>query len=122
LSGRPLVGAPTWIVNPGVSWSHHLFSSVSGNAEADYGWRSKQFGSADDSQLAQIGSYGVLNVHYGLGSAFDTDKRWDVTLWSNNLLDKHYFTGGLTVASSLYNYSLFPGLPRTYGLTLRVRL
>ena len=30
--------------------------------------------------------------------------------------------GGLTVANSLYNYSLYPGLPRTYGLTVRVKL
>jgi iron complex outermembrane receptor protein len=122
LSGKPLVGAPTWILNPGVSWSHHLFAGVTGDAEADYSWRSKQFGSADDSQFAQIGSFGVLNVHYGLSGAFDTDKSWDVTLWSNNVLDKHYFTGGLTVANSLYNYSLYPGLPRTYGLTVRVKL
>lgn len=122
LSGRPLVGAPTWIVNPGVSWSHPLIGGLTGDAEADYGWRSKQFGSADDSQLAQIASYGVLNLHYGLGGGFDADKTWNVTLWSNNVLDKRYVTGGLTVASSLYNYALFPGLTRSYGVTVRVKL
>jgi iron complex outermembrane recepter protein len=122
LTGRPLVGAPTWIVNPGVTWSHHLFSGITGKAEADYSWRSWQFGSADDSVLAQIPSFGVLNVRYGFSGVFDTDKRWDVTLWSNNVAGKNYFTGGLTVAGSLYNYSLYPGLPRTYGLTFRVSL
>lgn len=122
LGGKPLVGAPTWIVNPGVAWSHHLIAEVSGNAEADYSWRSRQFGSADDSQLAQIASYGVLNVRYGIGGRFDGERSWNVSLWSNNVLDKHYFTGGLTVANSLYDYSLYPGLPRTYGLTLRVKI
>ncbi len=122
LSGKPLVGAPTWIVNPGVAWSHHLFAGVTGNAEADYSWRSKQFGSADDSGYAQIASFGVLNVRYGAGRSFAGQKSWNVSVWSNNVLDKHYFTGGLTVANSLYNYSLYPGLPRTYGLTLRVQL
>jgi len=122
LTGKPLVGAPTWIVNPGLSWSHHLFAGVTGKAEADYSWRSKQFGSADDSQLAQIASYGVLDVRYGFSGAFDAGKDWEVTLWSNNIANKHYFTGGLTTASSLYDYYLYPGLPRAYGLTLRVKL
>jgi iron complex outermembrane receptor protein len=122
LTGKPLVGAPSWIVNPGLSWSHRLFAGVTGKAEADYSWRSKQFGSADDSQLAQIASYGVLDVRYGFSGAFVADKRWEVTAWSNNVANKHYFTGGLTTASSLYDYFLYPGLPRTYGVTVRVKL
>jgi outer membrane receptor protein involved in Fe transport len=61
-------------------------------------------------------------VRYGVGAPFDADKRWDVTLWSNNIANKHYVTGGLTVAGSLYDYYLYPGLPRTYGLTVRVKL
>jgi iron complex outermembrane receptor protein len=122
LSGRPLVGAPNWIANPGVVWSHHLVAGVTGNAEVDYSWRSRQYGSADDSEFAQIASFGVLNLSYGVGGRFDGSGSWNVSLWSNNALDKHYSTGGLTVSGSLYNYSLYPGLPRTYGLTLRVKL
>jgi iron complex outermembrane recepter protein len=122
LSGKPLVGAPTWIVNPGLTWSHQLLGGITGKAEVDYSWRSWQFGSADDSQLALIPSFGVLNVRYGFSGAFDADKRWEVTLWSNNVSNRSYYTGGLSVAGSLYNYSLYPGLPRTYGLTFRVSL
>ena len=122
LTGKPLVGAPRWILNPGVSWSHHSFAGLTGTAEADYSWRSEQFGSADDSQYALIHSYGVLNVRYGLSGALGGDRTWTVSLWSNNVLDKHYVTGGLTVSSSLYDYYLYPGLPRTYGLTLRVTI
>jgi iron complex outermembrane receptor protein len=122
LSGKPLVGAPTWIANPGLTWSQHLLAGITGKAEADYSWRSKQYGSADDSQLAQIPSYGVLDVRYGISAPFDTDKSWELTLWSNNIANKHYFTGGLTTASSLYDYFLYPGLLRSYGLTVRVKL
>ncbi len=122
LSGRPVVGAPTWVANPGASYAYHLVGSVTGTAEADYSWRSKQYGSADDSQYAQIGSFGVLNVRYDLSSPFDGDKNWDVSFWSNNVANKHYFTGGLVVASSTYQYSLYPGVPRTYGVTFRVKL
>ncbi|HEX4378277.1 MAG TPA: TonB-dependent receptor [Steroidobacteraceae bacterium] len=48
LSGKPVVGAPTWVANPGASWTQHLTGSLTGDAEANYSWRSKQFGSADD--------------------------------------------------------------------------
>lgn len=122
LSGKPLVGAPTWIVDPGISWSHHAFRGLIGTAEADYSWRSKQYGSADDSQFAQIASYGVLNVRLGLGGDLHGDRSWRADIWSNNVLDKRYVTGGVSVSSSLYDYYLYPGLPRTYGLTLHVTL
>lgn len=122
LSGKPLVGAPTWIVDPGISWSRHVFGSLIGNAEADYSWRSKQYGSADDSRFAQIASYGVLNLRLRLSGDLRGDKSWGVDIWSNNLLDKRYVTGGVTVASSLYDYYLYPGLPRTYGLSVHVKL
>jgi iron complex outermembrane receptor protein len=74
LSGKPLVGAPTWIVNPGISWSHPVLGALLGNAEADYSWRSKQYGSADNSEFAQIASYGVLDLRLGVGGDLHGDK------------------------------------------------
>jgi outer membrane receptor protein involved in Fe transport len=91
------------------------------HAEVDYSWRSKQYGSADHSEYGQIASDGLLNVRYGINGDLSHGKRWTATLWSNNVFDKHYVTGGVTVANSLYNCSLNPGLPRTYGATLNVK-
>jgi len=121
LTGRPLVGAPTWNVDPGIVWSSHIFGGLTGIAEADYSWRSKQYGSADDSEYAQIPSYGLLNLRYGISGDLDHGKSWTATLWSSNVFDKRYVTGGVAIAGSLYNYSLNPGLPRTYGATVMVK-
>jgi len=121
LTGRPLVGAPTWVLDPGIAWSQKLADGLTGLAEADYSWRSKQYGSADDSEYAQIASYGLLNIRYGISGDFEHGKVWTATLWSNNVFDKRYVTGGIAVANSLYNYLLYPGLPRTYGATVNVK-
>jgi iron complex outermembrane recepter protein len=120
LTGRPLVAAPTWIVNPGIVWSHPAFDGLTGRAEAGYSWRSKQYGSADDSDYAQIASYGLLDIRYGLQGYLEHGESWTATLWSNNVLDKNYVTGSVAVSSSSYYYTLYPGLPRTYGGTFRI--
>jgi iron complex outermembrane receptor protein len=121
LTGHTLVGAPKWIVNPGVQYGYSLGGSLKATAQADYAWRSTFYGSADDSELARVPSYGVLNVRWGLegGSGHRT---WGVALWSKNVLNKRYVLGGLATAGALYSYSETPGEPRTYGLTLQASL
>jgi len=121
LTGHALVGAPKWIVNPGIQYGYSLAASLKATAQADYAWRSTFYGSADDSEFARVPSYGVLNVRWGLegGSSHHT---WGVALWSKNVLDKRYVLGGLATAGALYNYSETPGEPRTYGVTAQVTL
>jgi iron complex outermembrane receptor protein len=118
LSGRPIIGAPKWIVNPSVSYTHRL-GELDGYAQADYAWRSSFYGAPDDSQFAKIDANGLLNVQLGLTGKL-SDHEWQVALWSRNVLDKHYVIGGLSGANQFLAYSLFPGEPRAYGATLRV--
>ena len=72
-------------------------------------------------------SYTVLNARVGLGA---TSGRWMVELWATNLTDTDYvqvgFDGPLQNVSPLPNnpfntFNAFPGAPRMYGATLRVR-
>jgi len=118
LTGQRLVGAPEWVVNPGLSYTHSLFGGLEGTAQVDYSWRSTFFGSADNSQLARVPAYGLLNLRYSLLSRRG-NVPWTLSLWSNNALDKRYVLGGLSVAGRLYNYGETPGLPRTVGATIR---
>jgi iron complex outermembrane receptor protein len=118
LSGRPLVGAPRWIVNPSVTYGHPGPRNLRWTAQVDYSWRSSFFGSADDSRFAQVASYGLLNLRWSLQSR--GARPWTLSLWANNVCDKRYVLGGLSTANRLYDYIATPGQPRTLGATIRI--
>jgi iron complex outermembrane receptor protein len=121
LTGKQVVGAPTWIANPSVSYSHPLSAELTGTAFASYSWRSNFFGSADDSNFARVSAYGLLDVRYSVGGKWRSTP-WEVSAWSNNVLNKRYVLGGITAVGALYNYSEIPGLPRTFGVTVHFDL
>jgi iron complex outermembrane receptor protein len=121
LTGKQVVGAPTWIANPSVTYSHPLPGALTGTALASYSWRSNFFGSADDSNFARVHAYGLLDVRYSVGGKWGSTP-WEVSVWSNNALDKRYVLGGITSVGPLYNYSEIPGLPRTFGATVHFDL
>jgi iron complex outermembrane receptor protein len=121
LSSQPLVGAPRWLVGSNLSWRHGLFANVSGELQAGYSWHSSFFGTADNSQLAQVPSYGILNLRYGVIGKWG-DHPLSLSVWSNNALDRHEMMGGVVVAGRLYNYVGTPAIPRTFGVTMRIDL
>ena len=119
LSGQALVGAPKWIANTSVGYTHPTFAQLTGTIFASYAWRSWFFGSADDSQYARVPAYGLLDLRYTLQGGRSSTP-WSLSVWSNNVLDKRYVIGGLVTAGRLYNYNETPGFPRTVGATLTV--
>ena len=121
LSSQALVGAPQWIVNPGVTYRHRLITNLSGEFQVGYSWHSSYFGTADDSQLARVPSYGILNLRYSIEGKW-REYPLTLSLWSNNALDRREMIGGVLVAGRLYNYMGTPAVPRTIGVTLHVDL
>ena len=120
LTGNPVVGAPRWIANPSVSYEHSIGNGLTAFAASDYAWRSDFYGSPDNSALAQVNAFGILNLRVGVTGEFGSNA-WDVTLWGMNVLDEAYVVGGLG-AGNYGAYSEFPGSPRAYGATFRVNL
>ncbi|QCP14296.1 TonB-dependent receptor [Pseudoduganella umbonata] len=120
LAGRPVVGAPKWILNPGGRYEWRLGDDVRQYLIANFAWRSRAEGYIDNSRFARIGAYGLLNVatgwRFGAG-----DRQWDVSLWARNALDRRYFLAAQ--ASQLTGgggYSAAAGAPRTVGATGRL--
>ncbi|MDR2165432.1 MAG: TonB-dependent receptor [Zoogloeaceae bacterium] len=121
LSGKPLVGAPDWIVNLGGRYDWFVGEGVSQYLVANYAWRSEAEGFIDDSRFARIPSYGLLNLATGwqFGSG---QNRWDISLWVRNALDKRYFLTALggSASNGGGGYSASAGTPRTIGLTVKL--
>ncbi|MDR3415227.1 MAG: TonB-dependent receptor [Nevskia sp.] len=118
LSGSQVVGAPRWIVNPGLTLKHRLFDDVRGYFIGDYAWRSSFFGAPDNSQYSRIAAYGIARFHAGLTKELGPTTL-DVSLFADNAFDKHYVLGGLGLGSYLA-YSEYAGPPRIVGITARL--
>jgi len=86
-------------------------------------------GSDHDPVKTQPG-YALVDGRVGIGSA---DSRWVLEVWATNLFNQHYgqaaFDGVVQTFSvpqpgsnsALNNYDYFPGQPRFWGMTIRVK-
>lgn len=115
LTGQPIFESPRWIANPNVDYRFKvgqltLFSNVG------YSWRSHFYGASDNSALTLVPGFGLLSAKVGVGgSAYHSE--WSLSLWAENALDKSYVPS--VGRGNFGEYSGQPGLPRTYGATLR---
>lgn len=119
LSGEGVVGAPKWIASAATQFEHALTERLSGFAGAEYSWRSSFYGSADNSELARVKSFGILNLRAGVTGDWG-DRQWTLSVWAKNLTDEVYTLGGLSTASGTLQYAQYPGNPRAIGATVRV--
>lgn len=82
--------------------------------EADLSYTSSHFFTADNNPALYEDGYWLLN-----GSLFFEDKtgQYKVSAWMKNAANERYFVSGLSNAG-LGFMELFPGLPRTFGLSV----
>lgn len=105
---------PTWTTDGGGSYTFAL-PRVDGNfsINADYSWRSRQWGDFGNSPQGIIKAYGLLNA-----SISHVSGPWTVSLWGRNLQNTAYYEAAAISAGWQY----FPGYPRTYGVSAFLRL
>jgi iron complex outermembrane receptor protein len=121
ISGSVLPGISKWAFTLGGEYANP--ATVFGQAgelfaALDTSYRSQFSSSPSASRYMMVGGYGLINARVG----FRWAQRWDVFVWSRNLLDTQYYefltaqpgNSGLIVG--------LPGDPRTFGVTLRMAI
>lgn len=120
LTGQPVYEAPRWIASALANYEFEL-AGLRSYAQAQYAYRSSAYGTVDDGPLALIPAYGLLNLR--VGTRFG-DGRYDVALWANNVTNQTYYLNVSTasiIGAGVFGVSGQPGVPRTYGVTLRAQ-
>ncbi len=121
VSGSVLPGISRWAASfggeyarPRTVWGRagELFGAVDASARSSFS------SSSSASRYLVIDGYSLVNARAG----FRWSDGWAVSIWSRNLLNRDYFE---LLSPAPGNSGLFvglPGEPRTFGLTLRLRL
>ena len=119
LTGHPLPNTPKTTTNLGARYEHLLGAQFRGFIQANHAYRSAvNFSSTGDPAAVQ-GGYGVVNVTTGINT---TDGRWGVSIYGNNVFDKHYVdyfasTGGGFMYLNQINYADL----QTFGIAVNAR-
>ena len=128
--GQRLSLAPLWSVAGGVSYAHDLTDTLRWRVAVDAKWMSTMITGSDLDPAKTQPAFALVNARLGLSGPKD---RWTVEAWSNNLFNQFYqqvaydgayqsFAPGPGNGGTAANaYYAFPGMPRTYGLTLRYK-
>lgn len=88
-AGYPLIYSPKWTWGLRGNYETDISNDLTFNASASYSYRSSSYGVVADVNSINPG-YGLLNAQIAIGG---NDGRWEVALWSRNLLDKHFVAG-----------------------------
>lgn len=117
LPGSRLSLAPLWSASAAVTYEHPVTENLVGrfNVNAKY-QSSYNTGSNLDPVKNQPG-FTLVNARVGIGPQ---NKRWLVEAWAQNLFNQYYTQVGFDAVAQTGSYDAFLGLPRTYGMTLRV--
>jgi iron complex outermembrane receptor protein len=98
LDGQALPNAPKHKITAGFDWKVLQQSAVTLDINATTVWQSKvNFGLNEDPGTVQ-GDYDITNLNFTFGLA--SDSRFTLSLFVNNLFDKHYYANVGNVAGN----------------------
>jgi iron complex outermembrane receptor protein len=99
-----------WTTDVGGSYRFSI-PRVEGDFElaTDWSWRSRQWGDFFNTPQEVIDAYGLWNA-----SLNHTHGPWTISLWGRNIRNT-YYSEAKSIASG---WQSFPGVPRTFGLTV----
>jgi iron complex outermembrane receptor protein len=115
LTNREVANTPRYILNLAADYQRQISPKAIGYVSADYSFRSSQNLLTDDSQYGHIDGYGIADIRVGV----KLSGRYDLSMWVQNLTNTNYLTNIQETYGSFLGYL---GDPRTFGVTLRVRM
>ncbi|MBI0474258.1 TonB-dependent receptor [Sphingomonas sp. MA1305] len=118
LTGRQVAWAPVWTSDLTVDYTQRLDETTKAYGLVDVNWRSRQNTTITLDPAAEIPAYALASARAGL---LLDNERLDLQLWVENLFNKAYFINLLGYTKSTGIVQGYPGNPRSYGFTTRVR-
>jgi iron complex outermembrane receptor protein len=90
LTGQRVFNAPkvTWNASARYDWRSD--NGLKNYVSARYSYRGWMYGTADNSSLTRVSSYGLAAFSAGTGGKLDRGD-WSASLWINNAFDKQYY-------------------------------
>ncbi|HEX7858373.1 MAG TPA: TonB-dependent receptor [Sphingobium sp.] len=119
LTGRQVAWAPKWTADFTIDYTHPVSETADVYGLFDVNWRSKQNTTTILDPAAEIDGYALASARVGI--QLDHGK-YDVQFWIENLFDKAYYINLLGVTKSTGFIQGYPGMPRTWGLTGRMKM
>lgn len=116
LTGEEVVGASKWIGNVNGEYSWQIDNGIKPYINAGYSYRSEANGALDNSELAKIDGYGLVNLAAGVRTDLG-DGQLDTSIWVKNATDTDYYLSAFAYINGAYTASV--GQPRTAGVSLR---
>ena len=119
LTGRQVAWAPKWTTDFTLDYTVPVNETTQVYALADVNWRSKQNTTITLDPSAEIDGYALAGARVGM---LLDDGRFDVQLWVNNVFNKAYYINLLGYTKSTGLIQGYPGDPRMYGMTVKVKI
>jgi outer membrane receptor protein involved in Fe transport len=118
LPGSRLSLAPLWSVSASATYEHHVTEALIGRASINAKYVSSYNTGSNLDPVKNQPGFTLVNARLAVGPE---DRRWQVELWGQNIFDQFYTQVGFDAVAQTGSYDAFLGLPRTYGMTLRLQ-
>lgn len=109
--------APEWTATLGAQFTYPVTDWGDFVARADWNYRSEVFFEPQNTARLSGEGRGLLNLRAGI-----VTEGWELFAWANNITNETYANFADDRSAIFVNTTVAYGAPRTYGLTLRLKL
>ncbi len=117
LPGSRLSLAPLWSASLAATYEHEITDNLVGRVAVNAKYQSSYNTGSNLDPVKNQPGFTLVNARVGIGP---DDRSWQVEAWAQNIFDEYYTQVGFDAVAQTGSYDAFLGMPRTYGMTLRL--